>query len=265
MRRPIERGTAGLLPYASIGDGPPLLVLAGLSPTTGVDGDRMVRMTLAPFARLADRYQVVLLNRRPHLPPGLTFAEMASEHADSIRSAFGGPVDVVGVSTGGSIAQQLAADHPDAVRGLVLASAGCRLEGDTKVLQRRVAARIRAGAPRRALAVAAAGLVPPWRGRFPAALVALAWGPRVVDHPHDLDDMATTIEAEDTFDLAKRRTIRAATLILAGAEDRFYSRGLLEETAALIPGSELILLDGRGHVTALSDRRFGVELERFFS
>ncbi len=263
MSRAIERGTAGLLPYAAIGRGPPLIVIAGLSPTTGANGDRMVRMTLAPFVRLADRYRVAMFNRRPHLPRGMTFAEIATEHADAIRSTFGGCADVLGVSTGGSIAQQLAADHPDAAHRLVLASTGCRLEGATKVLQRRVAARIRAGAPRRAMAVLAAELVPPWRGRIPVALAALAYGPHVLDHPYDLDDMATTIEAEDTFDLAKCPTIRAPTLILAGANDRFYPQGLLQETAALIPGSELILLRGRGHITALSDKRFGAALERF--
>ena len=69
---------------------------------------------------------------------------------------------------------------------------------------------------------------------------------------HDLDDLATTIEAEDTFDLAAcARPITARTLIVAGAEDRFYSRELLEETARLIPGAELLVLDGRGHITAL--------------
>jgi hypothetical protein len=41
----------------------------------------------------------------------------------------------------------------------------------------------------------------------------------------DLADMATTIEAEDAFDLATCGSpIRAPTLILAGSADRFYSR-----------------------------------------
>jgi pimeloyl-ACP methyl ester carboxylesterase len=132
-------------------------------------------------------------------------------------------------------------------------------------LQRRVAARVRAGTPRRALAVLAAGLVPSWWGQIPVALSALALGPQLVKHPYDLDDMATTIEAEDTFDLADCPTIRARTLIVAGGQDRFYSRALLQETETLIPGSELIVLDGRGHITALSDKRFTAALERFLA
>jgi pimeloyl-ACP methyl ester carboxylesterase len=102
-------------------------------------------------------------------------------------------------------------------------------------------------------------------GAIPVALGALAFGAHLVKHPCDLDDVATTIEAEDTFDLADCPTIRARTLILAGAQDRFYSRALLHETETLIPGSELIMLDGRGHITALSDKRFTAALERFLA
>jgi pimeloyl-ACP methyl ester carboxylesterase len=54
--------------------------------------------------------------------------------------------------------------------------------------------------------------------------------------------MATTIEAEDGFDLSLcRAPIKARTLILAGRDDRFYSPQLFKETARLIPDSELRL------------------------
>jgi hypothetical protein len=44
--------------------------------------------------------------------------------------------------------------------------------------------------------------------------------------------MATTIESEDSFDLAACPTIGAPTLILAGRDDRFYSRELLRKPPA---------------------------------
>jgi pimeloyl-ACP methyl ester carboxylesterase len=78
-----------------------------------------------------------------------------------------------------------------------------------------------------------------------------------------LDDMATTIEAEDEFDLAGRAPIQAPTLILAGRDDRFYAPELFAETARLIPDSRLCLLDGRGHMTVMRDRRFRAELTSF--
>lgn len=45
----IDRGVLGVYPYASVGDGPPVVVLAGLFPSTGVDGDITVKGVLSPF------------------------------------------------------------------------------------------------------------------------------------------------------------------------------------------------------------------------
>ena len=177
---------------------------------------------------------------------------------------FGEPVDVLGLSTGGSIAQQLAADHPDVVRRLVLISTGCRLGPVARLAQRRVAARIRAGAGRQALAVMAAELVPRWRGRYIAAVVASGLGPRWFP-ADDLCDMATTIEAEDGFDLADCPTIASPTLLIAGGRDRFYDLAILEETAALIPGCRLSLYPRRGHITVTSSPRTIAEALGFLS
>jgi pimeloyl-ACP methyl ester carboxylesterase len=256
----LERRMLGRLPSAATGTGDPVLVIAGLMPSTGPGGDRTARGAIGQLEKLADRRRLVLVNRRAELPRGMTMAEMAAEHADAIRE-LGAPVDVVGTSTGGSIAQQLAADHPDVVRRLVLLSTACRLGPLGRDLQRRVAARIRAGAVRQAIAVMAAGLVPPGRGQIAAGVVAFAVGPLVLRDLQGLDDMATTIEAEDEFDLARCPQIQAPTLIVAGRDDRFYAPELFEETARLIPGSDLRLLDGKGHITALNDPRCRDALE----
>ena len=140
----------------------------------------------------------------------------------------------------------------------------CRLGPEGRRLQRRVAAGVRKGALRQALAVTMTGIVPPGRGQTAAAAVAWAAGPRILAGGDDLTDMATTIEAEDMFDLAACASpIRAPTTILAGGEDRWYSRELFEETARLIPGSRLRVFAGRGHVTIGRDPGFKQELERF--
>src|SRR5262249_53521592 len=154
-----------------------------------------------------------------------------------IRALGDGPVDVLGVSTGGSIAQQLAADHPDVVNRLVLVSTGCRLGDRARSLQGRVAADGRAGKPQQALATVALSIAVPNGERMAAAVGPLfsALAGRVCD----LSDLATTIDAEDAFDLAACETIEALTLIVAGERDRFYDRALLEETVRLIPRSTL--------------------------
>src|SRR4051794_27075704 len=214
-----------------------------------------------PFAK---QRRVHFFNRRPDLPRGMTMAEMADEHASAFEQGFGGePVDVFGISTGGSIAQQLAADHPSRVRRLVLSSTACRLGADGKVLQRRVAARLRRGALRQASAVMTAGLVPPRRGQHAAAVAAWLAAPKIINSEADAADMATTIEAEDDFDLAHLDPIQAPTLIVVGSEDRFYSVDLFKETSRLIPNSRLRIFDGRGHVTSTMHKEWGPEIVRF--
>jgi pimeloyl-ACP methyl ester carboxylesterase len=261
----LERGVIGPLPYVAVGAGAPLLFVGGLYPRAGVEAlsDRSMSSSslLRPFAQ---HRRVLYVNRRTGLPRGMSMADMAAEHADAIRALGDGPVDVAGISTGGSIAQQLAADHPEVVDRLVLVSAACRLSPDGRTVQRRTAVRIRAGAQRQALAVMAADLVPPRRGQIAAAAIAWLAGPRLLARGDDLADMAATIEAEDTFDLAACRSpIRARTLILAGGEDRFYSRELFAETARLIPGSRLRVFEGRGHITVTRGREWPREVSRF--
>src|SRR5690242_5495095 len=100
----LERGTAGPLPYLSGGKGPPLVYLAGLTPAAGVDSLSARSMALSALIPIRGR-RVLFFNRRPGLPRGTTMAAVAAEHSRAIRALVPGPVDVMGVSTGGSIAQ----------------------------------------------------------------------------------------------------------------------------------------------------------------
>jgi pimeloyl-ACP methyl ester carboxylesterase len=262
----MERGMVGRLPCLAVGSGAPLLFVGGLSLETGVEAAGTEWMNAALLKPFAKRRRVMFVNRRKGLPRGMSMAELAAEHADAIRSLGDKPVDVAGISTGGSIAQQLAADHPDVVDRLVLLCTACRVGPEGRAMQRRVAARIRRGAHRQALAVMFAGLVPPRRGQLAAGALAWLAGPRLLAGEDDLADMATTIEAEDAFDLATCRSrIQAPTLILAGSEDRFYSPELFAETARLIAGSRLRVFERRGHVTVARHPEWTREIERFIA
>ncbi|WCD87340.1 hypothetical protein KPP03845_103717 [Streptomyces xanthophaeus] len=68
-----------------------------------------------------------MMHGLPCLPPTTAMARLAAVHADAIRAAFSGPVNVLGLSTGGSLALQLAADRPELVGGLVLGGTSCTL------------------------------------------------------------------------------------------------------------------------------------------
>lgn len=251
----IERGQLAAIPSAAVDSGPPLLVLSGLYPTTGVTNDGIVRSTVAPLRHLSVGRKIFVRNRWSGLQATLTMRDLADGYARAIRAGFDSPVDVVGLSTGGSIAQQLAADHPDAVRRLVLISSACRLAPYGRQVQARVAALLRDGhlrqgghSDRRRDSTARAAHSKPRRRlgkREPGP-----WHPERRAGPHCLP------RREDNFDLAQcPNTIQAPSLIIMGEQDRFYSAKLARETAALIPNSHLMLIARRGHLTAAASNR----------
>ena len=102
------------LPYLSLGEGPPLAVFPGLGLTnanpTDVQRFGEVRL-LSPLARAFTMHRI---SRRVGIEPGTTMADLANDFAEALEDGFGGPVAVLGISTGGSLALQLAADpkHP---------------------------------------------------------------------------------------------------------------------------------------------------------
>jgi pimeloyl-ACP methyl ester carboxylesterase len=97
---------------------------------------------LAPLARAFTVYRV---GRRIGLEPGTTMSELANDYAEALEDEFGGPVDVLGISTGGSIALQLAAQWPELVRRLVVAGSAYRLSEHGRRFERRIAELAAAG------------------------------------------------------------------------------------------------------------------------
>ena len=113
------------LPYNRFGRGPrPLVIFQGLmfenKPQSG--------LALGMYNFLREDFTAYSVLRKPGLPPGYTLEDMAGDYATMIRDEFGGPVDVIGISTGGSIVQHFAADHPDLVRRLVIHSSALYVE-----------------------------------------------------------------------------------------------------------------------------------------
>jgi pimeloyl-ACP methyl ester carboxylesterase len=106
------------LAYTEYGaTGRPLVLLHGLG---GSQDDWPLQL---PF--FSPRYRVICVDLRGHgrspKPPGLyRMSQFAADLALLLMRLEAHPAHVLGLSLGGAVAQQLAVDHPDLVRSLVL-------------------------------------------------------------------------------------------------------------------------------------------------
>lgn len=106
--------------YEVAGAGAPVLLLSGLAMPGAVWGPQI--------KGLAPHFQVITVDNRgvgeTDLPPEpvYTMAQMADDAAALLRQLKIARAHVVGISMGGTIAQELTLRHPQLVRSLVLAS-----------------------------------------------------------------------------------------------------------------------------------------------
>ena len=114
-------------PYLKIGQGPPLVMVPGVTPEHDVPRGWQRRMALASARPFARDFTVYVINRKRGLQPGESMSNVVGHLANAIEHDLGQPVFLQGTSTGGSVALQLAVERPDLVRRLVVVSAAYRL------------------------------------------------------------------------------------------------------------------------------------------
>ncbi|MBD0292092.1 MAG: alpha/beta hydrolase [Jiangellaceae bacterium] len=248
--------------YLRIGSGEPLLFLPGLTnhhrPPRGMDRIAAVQQ-LRPLARSRDVWWV---NRRAGLTASVTIADLANDYAEGIRLWFGGPLDVLGVSTGGSVGLQLAADHPELVRTLVLAASGSRLGSVGRRAQRAAATSLyrgdRRGAGAAMFSILGDRRITRW------VWAALGWLAGPVLFRDGAPDMCATIEAEDVFDLTARLPeIHVPVLLIGGDQDAPYGVDIFQQTVHGLPSARLLLYPRTGHLGVLARRRFAPDVLGF--
>ncbi len=265
----VREGTLkGGLPYISLGEGPPLVVFVAGGPShanpTGWQRRYEARW-LEPLAR--GGFTVYRVNRKIGLKRGATtMADLADHYAIALEGEFAGrPVDVLGVSTGGMIAQQFAVDHPHLLRRLVLGGAAHRLGPVAREAELRSARFSAGGENRRSLAAMAPIFVAsPLAQRLVGGMYWLTAPLAGMGRDWDPSDMIATYEAEVAFDIGGRLgEISAPTLVICGERDRAFTPELFRRTAERIPDARLIVYEGRGHGGSLTDRRFARDVVSF--
>lgn len=159
-----------------------------------------------------------------------------------IRSLELPGIFLAGHSLGGAVALWLAVNHPELIRGLVLISTGARLPVNSSLLEELA----NPGAQS-----AVVDRICGWSCN-PAASATLVKGIRRAM----LDTRPAVLEGDfracDAFDLGERLPeISIPTLILVGELDRMTPLNFSEELAAGIPGAELEVIPGAGHMLPL--------------
>ncbi|HEY3877775.1 MAG TPA: alpha/beta fold hydrolase [Trebonia sp.] len=252
------------LSAATAGQGPPLVWLPGLG--QGADlSEAVPRAEARTIARLAAGLNrtVHLIHRPLRPPPEMTIARLATWHATALRERFGEPVDVMGVSGGGITALQLALDHPDVVRRLILCVAAAQvsdegLHGFTRMVELEADGRT---TDRIATAWTGSRLI----AHGPLRLLLLALF-AVSPGPPRAPGEAALVAAAQTWDVTGRLAeISMPTLVAGGTRDRVFPAALTRSTAAGVPGARLLLLRGRGHASAMMDRRLNPAIAAFLA
>jgi len=248
-----QKGILHELPFVREGKGDqPLLVVPGLTFENKTPSGMMTSI----YRFLREAYTIYCVMRRPNLPEGVGLRDMADDYANFIEREFNRSVDVIGLSTGGSIVQHLAADHPERVRRLVIHSSAHTLSDKAKKLQLEIARLGEEGRWWQAYRMLVETVFPECgiKRTLSRPIVWLATSLMAWDKPSDAHDLVATVKAEDQHAFKDRLgEITAPTLVIAGMADPFYSPALFRETASGIPGAELVLYEGMGHPASGKD------------
>jgi 3-oxoadipate enol-lactonase len=227
------------------GSGPPLLLIMGLGAS--------VETWVAQRDVFARHYRVITFDNRGagrsgSPPPPWTVAAMAEDARAVLDALDVARADVLGVSMGGMIAQELALAHPERVGRLVVALSFARPEPLRRIfLLHRRWARLQGAEPTNE---SIAHL--PWllsaatmndATRLAAILELVGAMPLMAAeaYAHQVD----AILEHATLDRLGR--VRAPTLVVAAPEDVLTPVALSEEIAAAIPGARLAILPRGGH------------------
>jgi pimeloyl-ACP methyl ester carboxylesterase len=244
---PARTGTfAGRFAFVRIAGGPaPLVVLPGLTLANGAPHGLAVTAYARGFRRLSQDHTLYIVQRPQGLDVGATTADLAAEYAAVLEPEIG-RFDLMGLSTGGTVAQHLALAHPDVVRRLALVVSGARLAPSGQRICRRWLELARARRWRELNGDMGAEVVDgPVLRRLARTVMSLSGAAPTATEAADFVTLTSAVLAHDTT--AALAGLRMPALVLGGSVDPFFPAAALEATAAAIPDAELRILPGGGH------------------
>jgi poly(3-hydroxyoctanoate) depolymerase len=230
------------------GEGPPLLLVMGL--LGNLDLWAPLQRELRDVQTIAFDAPGVGHSDVPRLPLSIgALAGLTGRLAAKLGFAR---LDVLGLSFGGAVAQQLALSAPEHVRRLVLSATVCGLgavPGSPLALQHLLDPRLILS--RDGLQRASPALFGGRSGRDPAFVSNLSWGraPSLRGYVWQLAAMACWTS------LPWLHRLPHPTLVLAGSDDPLVPLVNALTLASLIPHAQLEVIPGGGHLFLLDSAR----------
>jgi 3-oxoadipate enol-lactonase len=251
--------------YELTGIGDPVILLAGLSMPGAIWGPQV--------KALSPHFQVLTLDNRgvgeTDLPPEpvYTMAQLADDAAALARQLKLTRAHVVGISMGGTIAQELALRHPELVRSLVLVSTWAKIDARfVRVIESWVSLASRVPIEERYRHVFFPWVFSPAffekKDNVEAAFRA------VMAYPHQTKAEAIERQARGIFTwngtrITRLGTIKAPTLVVGGKDDVLTPPDFARELAKLIRRARVTLLPGGHSLTLEQTETFNRTVLRF--
>jgi pimeloyl-ACP methyl ester carboxylesterase len=249
--------------WESTGDGPPVLLIMGL----GLSGGAWWR-TVPVLSR---RLRVVTFDHRgtgrsQSLMPAYTVEAMADDALCVIDDLALDNVHVYGYSLGGMVAQQLALRHPGRVRSLVLGATHpggrrvARPEADVVAFLRR---RLTMHSAEAAWASVPYNYGARCRASQPDRIAEDI--ERRLESPFSVRAYRAHLYAASLHNCYGRlERIAAPTLVVHGGEDRMIPVANAHLLAERIPGAQLRVLEGSGHLYPTEEPGIDAEIGSYF-
>lgn len=249
MKRQLQSNGISLA-YEERGSGDPLVLIMGL----GAPGSVWEQHAL----EYEKHFRCFLVDNRgagdTDKPEGpYTTVQMADDYAGLIHSLNLGPVRVAGLSMGGAIAQQLALRYPELVQSMLLVCAWARCDFYMRTVFDHFARMRAVSSPADFTQLLQLWIwTPAWMEEHSADIVAAqresaeaaARGEAMPRHAFEAQCRACA----DHDAAAQLGKIQVPVLLTAGSDDIFVPLRCAEELHRSIPGSELRVFHGRGHV-----------------
>ena len=244
------------LAYTTAGDpaDPPVLLVAGLGAQliSWEDGFCQALVDRGLYAIRFDNRDAGLSSHLGGAAPAYGLADLAADAAGLIDALGLGSAHVVGASMGGMIVQLLAIEHPGRVRSLtsIMSTTGDPAVGEASDAAIAVLMAPPAGTRDGVLDGAVMANRVLGSPSYPMAADELrARAGRAFDRAYDPAGFGRQLQAclttPDRTEALRRLDLPA--LVVHGAADALIGVSGGRATAAAIPGSELLVLDGVGH------------------